>query len=253
MAMHADALEVSMPGLRAVRWWSDELYASMKESYMVARVERGKVRWLGNGKLWESAPGSLQLKLPGDVHRDVEHEGGPVVFQIIALPSELVERRGQVRRVWPQLDEGDARGLAFHRLHDAVKRGADRLALEVATTEAVDALARIGDAPSGHTRPVRRAMELLREKMAEAVLLDEVAAYAGMDKFHLCRAFRAQVGMPPHAYLLRLRIMRAKQLLVGGEKASDVARQVGLYDQSQLTRHFRKIVGTTPAKFARGA
>ncbi len=256
MSRRAEALSLSMPGLRATRWWSDELYGSMKEIFTLARLERGRLRWWGNGKLWESGPGDLQIKQPGDVHRDVEMEG-PVVFQIITLPEALVARamsgRGKALRVWPQLDERDERGAAFQRLHQAVARAADRLALEVATAEAVDALAKLDDAPHGPTRPVRRAMELLRERMTEQVLLDDLAEHAGLDKFHLCRAFRAQVGMPPHAYLLRLRIMRAKQLLASGQKASAVARQVGLYDQSQLTRHFRKIVGTTPARFARQA
>ena len=82
--------------------------------------------------------------------------------------------------------------------------------------------------------------------------LDALADHANTDKFHLCRAFRAQVGLPPHAYLTRLRIMRAKELLAAGVKPGEVAQQVGLYDQSQLNRHFRRIVGMTPGQFARG-
>jgi AraC-like DNA-binding protein len=34
-------------------------------------------------------------------------------------------------------------------------------------------------------------------------------------------------------------------------KPGDIAQQVGLYDQSQLNRHFRRIVGTTPGQYAR--
>ncbi len=96
---------------------------------------------------------------------------------------------------------------------------------------------------------MRRAIELLRERLAESVSLDDLARYAELDKFHLCRAFRAQVGLPPHAYLTHLRIQRAKQLLAQGVRASDLAPRVGLYDQAQLTRHFRRIVGTTPARY----
>ena len=51
--------------------------------------------------------------------------------------------------------------------------------------------------------------------------------------------------------LTQLRIVRAKELLAAGVKPSDIAPQVGLYDQSQLNRHFRRIVGTTPAQYAR--
>jgi transcriptional regulator GlxA family with amidase domain len=133
-----------------------------------------------------------------------------------------------------------------------VQAGADRLALEVSVAEAIGALAPIGGARWEHTRPVRRAIEFLRARLAETVTLDDLAGHAGLDKFHLCRAFRAQVGVSPYAYLTQLRIMRAKELLAAGMKPSDIAPQVGLYDQSHLNRHFRRIVGTTPARYARG-
>ena len=127
--------------------------------------------------------------------------------------------------------------------------GADRLSLEVALAEAIAAFAVLGNANSEHTRPVRRAMEYLRAGLAESITLDDLATVAGLDKFHLCRAFRAQIGMPPHAYLTHLRIQRAKELLAAGVRASELAPRVGLYDQSQLTRHFRRIVGMTPARY----
>jgi AraC-like DNA-binding protein len=93
--------------------------------------------------------------------------------------------------------------------------------------------------------------EYLRERLGDPITLDDLADYADLDKFHLCRAFRAQVGMPPHRYLTHLRIARAKELLLRGVRASDVAPLVGLYDQAQLTRHFRRLVGTTPARYGR--
>lgn len=87
--------------------------------------------------------------------------------------------------------------------------------------------------------------------MTDAITLDELAAEAGVDKFRLCRAFRDEVGLPPHAWLNELRVMRAKELLAGGTPTREVAPLVGFYDQSRLNQHFRRIVGTTPAKWAR--
>jgi AraC-like DNA-binding protein len=173
-------------------------------------------------------------------------------LQIVSLPPATVERVIGKVRVPTELAGNDDRATAFHRLLDAVQAGADRLALEVSVAEAIEALAPTGGARWEHTRPVRRAIELLRARLADTVTLDDLAGHAGLDKFHLCRAFRAQVGMPPYAYLTQLRILRAKELLAAGLKPSDIARQVGLYDQSHLNRHFRRIVGTTPAQYARG-
>ncbi len=243
-------LPVSVPGLRAVRETTEALRTGVKDYYAVARIDRGRSTFWGRGKVWRSAPGSILVKEPGDVHRDIAHEG-PITFTVVTLPaSEILRVRDAGKVVGsPYFEVGDERASTFHRLHDAVSAGADRLTLEVAVTEAVTTFARMGNANPDHSRPVRRAMEYLRERLAESITLDDLAGYAALDKFHLRRAFRAQIGMPPHTYLTHLRIQRAKVLLAAGVRASELAPRVGLYDQSQLTRHFRRIVGVTPARY----
>jgi len=96
---------------------------------------------------------------------------------------------------------------------------------------------------------VRRARAYLLEHLGERVKLDEVAAHVRMDKFHLVRLFSAQVGLSPYAFLTQARIVRARELLRTGMSVADVAAAVGFCDQSQLHRHFRRIVGITPGQF----
>ena len=246
MATRKHVLPLSLPGVRALRWSSDELYVGMKETYTVTRVEVGRSSFFTRGRVWSSAAGSLRIQAPGDVVRDLSRDG-PTTYQIVAFPPRTVEDANSKVCIHSHLAAGDERGVAFHRLHDAVRAGADRLALEVAVAEAISAFATIRGAKCEYRRPVRRAIELLDDE----VTLDALADHAGTDKFRLCRAFRTQVGLPPHAYLTRLRIMRAKELLAAGVRPSEVAPRVGLYDQSQLNRHFRRIVGTTPGAYAR--
>jgi AraC-like DNA-binding protein len=250
VAARKHLLPVSVPGLRALRWSSDELYVGMKEAYTITRVEAGRSSFLTRGKVWSSAPGSLRIQAPGDVVRDLARDG-TATYQIVVFPPRAVDGVNDNVRIHSHLAAGDPRGAAFQRLHDAVQAGASRLALEVAVTEAISAFSAIQGASSEQTRAVRRALEHLRDRLDTEVTLDALADHAGTDKFHLCRAFRAQVGLPPHAYLTRLRIMRAKELLAAGVKPSDVAPSVGLYDQSQLNRHFQRLVGMTPGAYAR--
>lgn len=82
-------------------------------------------------------------------------------------------------------------GPPFRRLIDAVCAGSDRLALEV-VAEAVSALTVVCSARPDHSLPVRRALEYIRGRLGESVTLDDLADYADLDKFHLCRAFRAR-------------------------------------------------------------
>src|SRR4029453_121214 len=169
------------------------------------RIEHGDTEWWGGGRVWRSAPGCILVKQPGDVVRHLVHNG-PTTFTAVTLPASDVARvrdQGKTAAI-AQLETDDERAAPFHRLINAVCAGVDRLSLEVAVAEAISGLALIGDPHFGRSRPVRRAMEYLCERLGDSITLDDLADYADLDKFHLCRAFRLQVGMPPHAYLTHL-------------------------------------------------
>lgn len=240
----AERFSVSLPKLRAVRVHCDAPYTGMKDAFVISRFESGRSEFWAHGRSWTGAPGTVIVFQPGDVHRDLEREG-PVSYQLLSFPAPEL----QGLRMQTCLAAEDVRGMPFQRLHDAVAAGADAFTLECLLTEAVAAMAALPESKLERTASVRRALTLLRERYADTLTLDELAEHAGLDKFHLCRAFRAQLGIPPHAYLTQLRILRAKELLASGMRPKDIAPRVGLYDQSQLNRHFRRIVGMTPGAF----
>jgi AraC-like DNA-binding protein len=99
--------------------------------------------------------------------------------------------------------------------------------------------------------PVLRARKYLEEHHGETTLLDELAAHAGVSKFHLVRLFRAHHGVPPHTYLLALRIALARSMLAAGVRGLEVAMATGFADQSHFSRSFRSIVGISPFDYAR--
>lgn len=108
--------------------------------------------------------------------------------------------------------------------------------------------------PSGGAEPesVRRARALLDAHWGEQVLLDDLVAVAGTGRFRLLRDFRAVVGLPPHAYQIRLRITRAMRLIRTGVPLGDVALETGFTDQSHLTRHFTRALGVSPGRYRAG-
>ena len=73
----------------------------------------------------------------------------------------------------------------------------------------------------------------------------------GLSQFALLRAFRAETGLPPHAYLNQIRVRRARTLLDGGITPADVAMTTGFADQAHLTRHFKRVVGVPPGAYQR--
>ena len=243
----AEPIACALPGLRALRWSTDAPHVGVKDAFTSARVSHGRTLYWSHGATWPIAPGSLLVQRAGDVCR-LEH-APRTHCQVLTLDATLLSDAPTNALTQPHLPANDPRGAALHALHNAVARGDDALSLQVAVVEALASLRALGDPGPRCTAAVRRATLLLRERYAEALSLDEIAEYAGADKYRLCRAFRAEIGLAPHAYLVRLRVNRAKELLRAGRRASEVATQVGFYDQSQLNRHFRRVVGVTPAKW----
>jgi len=100
---------------------------------------------------------------------------------------------------------------------------------------------------------IERALAHLKQNYAERVQLVNLAAVAGMSKFHFVRAFTAIVGVTPHRYQLLLRLAKAKAMLHEGFEIAQVAVQAGFWDQSHFDRSFRLFVGMTPTQYQRNA
>jgi AraC family transcriptional regulator len=97
---------------------------------------------------------------------------------------------------------------------------------------------------------LRLAMDHLHERLGEQLRLEELARAVGMSPFHFSRRFRRSTGVPPHRYLIRLRVQRAREMLLrGAATLAEVAVRVGFYDQSHLATHFKAAFGVTPGRF----
>lgn len=94
-----------------------------------------------------------------------------------------------------------------------------------------------------------KAREYLHAHLHVDVGMDELALACGVDRFRLTRAFKSAFGLPPHAYLVQLRLARARHLLAKGEQPADVAIALGFADQSHLGRWFMRDYGLTPAAY----
>ena len=76
---------------------------------------------------------------------------------------------------------------------------------------------------------------------------------AGLSPFHFARQFKEATGHPPHDYLVRLRVDRARELILRHGRdwtMATVAAESGFADQSHLARHFKRVLGVTPGVFA---
>lgn len=97
---------------------------------------------------------------------------------------------------------------------------------------------------------LRRVQELIHDRLADDIRLDDLARQAGLSSFHFARAFRQETGTTPHRYLLERRVERARELLIGTDMLlSEVARRCGFATQAGFTAAFRRVTGATPGRW----
>ncbi len=248
---------IRIEGMRRAR-------TSCSENYAIVMLQEGAYESWYRGELRVHGAGELRLKEPGHVSRGLRVLE-PVTMQVASFTARKVEQAAAALGRRAPTDFGAGRlapgsraaELAF-AMHAALAcPQATALAQETLVTETLAEvmLACSADGQRASTRAapraVRRAREYLHDTFDSKVTLDALAAHAELDKYHLVRAFRREVGLPPYEYLTHLRVARASTLLARGVSPSEVALVVGLYDESQLNRHFRRIVGTTPGRYAR--
>ena len=113
---------------------------------------------------------------------------------------------------------------------------------------AVDAIFDAADRPKV-TVPVGRALRYLLKNYSTSITVQDMADISGRSPFQMIRAFRKEFGVTPHALLIKIRIMRATALLNQGLPIAEVAVDVGFFDQTHFTRHFKRMHGITPGKF----
>lgn len=100
-------------------------------------------------------------------------------------------------------------------------------------------------------QPIQRVKDYLNDNYAENISLEELAHIANFSPFYLNRAFRKQIGIPPHAYQTQIRIAHAKTLLTNNFSISQVAAKTGFASQSHFGWHFKRFMGVTPKQYVK--
>lgn len=94
---------------------------------------------------------------------------------------------------------------------------------------------------------MRRVREFIDANLGHEIGVAELAASINFSQSYFSRQFKRSFGLPPHQYLIQVRIERARVLLEQGQlTVGEVAAQVGFYDQSHLAHHFKRSYPLSP-------
>ena len=222
----------------------DESEEQAAERFQINFVERGWFRLAYGSREFTLGPGSVFLSRPGEVYRysHLPHVEADVCLSL-AFSPEVAADFGSPALVPPVTNR-----IHFLKLQLA---GDD---LDSTACELVDAVA---DARERHlyrdsqlrwyAQRIGAAREIIDADPSGAHSIWQLSSAVAMSPFVFARIFRELVGVPPHRYLLRKRLMRARALLAAGMRVTDVCYETGFKSPSHFTRSFQRQFGSLPS------
>jgi AraC-like DNA-binding protein len=237
------------------------------EGYAIGVTEGGVQAFTCRGASHASTTGTVMAFNPDEPHDGRAGIPEGFTYRMLYIAPE------PMRRVLEDVRDGRPAALPFARaplirdpvlarsvraLHAALSRNAPRLEVDALLRETclrfaachADDRLRLPLPPRPGLAALARARDALHDSLAEDVSTGDLAAIAGLSRFHFCRAFARAYGLPPHAYQLQLRLAEAKRRLAAGEPPAQVAAAIGFADQSHLSKRFKGAFGITPGRFA---
>jgi AraC-like DNA-binding protein len=230
------------------------------DAWTLLIVDDGAVRYELDRHQRGTPAGTVSLLPP-----QVPHNGSPATphgfrKRVLYLDTTHLDES----LIGPAVDGPDLADPVLRRrvaqLHTALAGRGDEF-------EAESRLALVAERLTEHLRPApavaagrppdrgvaRSLRDLLDAHLREGVTLHEAARLLHAHPTHLVRAFSGAFGIAPHQYVTARRVDLARRLLLAGRPPGEAATAAGFYDQSHLARHFKRVVGTTPGRYARTA
>ena len=228
------------------------------EEYSIAIVLRGQETHICRGKSYKASRGSLMLLNPDEAHTS---KSVGTEYRVIHIPSNTLNQ------IAFDVDGRDVETLYFTDpviedpsmfrslldLHLKLEQNASPLEQESELVSTIGLLIGRQNETRSTLRPpgrephgIKRVQDYLKLHYAQNITLAHLASVANLSPFHLIRVFRNQIGVPPHEYQTQLRITHAGKLIRNGQSISEAAHETGFFDQSHLSRNFKRITGMTP-------
>ena len=235
------------------------------EGYCLGVIEGGALAFRYMGEQVVAPKGAVNLAIPGEVHTGQSADEAGWTYRMLYLETDLListasQMTGKPAPL-PFIRAGvlfdDDLATMIHRLHcQLADPGIPLLEKESRLLSVLTILLH----RHGRTRPKRLsairqsgiveiARSFLHDHFDRDVSIRELAEAVGLSPFHFIRVFGKQTGLTPHAFLTQIRVKKAQDLLTAGESPGQAALGAGFFDQSHLTRHFKRITGITPGRF----
>ena len=229
------------------------------ECYTIIVVCKGIGDYLNGNKDFMLSEGSILVLNPYDVHAGQAVNETPWAFLTIYIPVHIVQYIGLSfkKGTFPIFDKKRIDDFqlflkatkVFEGL--ACKQNATSLLQEFLKEIVSRYATRLVAYPNKPNPVMQNIREYIHENYQTEIPITQLCRLAQVSDFKLIKQFRNTYHLPPHQYQVNLRIEKARELISTTNKSlTEIAFEVGFFDQSHFIRHFKKIVGVTPKIFS---
>lgn len=248
--------------LLSARYSTQSFGRHSHDRYALGVISGGVEKLFYRGSHSLGGAGSLVTITPGEIHDGLPGYDQGWMYRMLYIDPQWLNRvvfQGRYASDHIHLFQtalGPASDFArtFLRQHQIIEKSPPGLERETILLDLLAQLFERCDAASASVgaaeqHAVKRLKQKLEDEFDQPISLEELARWVNLEPLYLIRVFKKHVGVSPHSYQIQKRIARVQGLLRTGASLAEASLACGFFDQSHMSRAFKKVVGVTPGSF----
>lgn len=226
------------------------------DTYAIGRTLAGVQRFQYRRAQRHSLPGTILVLHPDELHDGEAGTEAGFHYRMAYIEPSLIQQILGGKPL-PFVEGGLSSDPRLLQALAPLLQGMDRAIDPMEEADALYDLAHALVMVAGQRRTRRypdflaaeRARAFIHDTLEQSITLDSLAEASGLDRWQLCRDFRALYGTSPYRYLTMRRLDLARRLMRSGQSIAATALMAGFFDQSHMARQFTSAYGVPPARW----
>lgn len=248
--------------LLSARYSNQSFGRHSHDRYAIGVISSGVERLFYRGSYYLGSAGSVVTISPGEIHDGLPGHDQGWMYRMLYIDPRWVDRvvfQGRfsgdhIHLFQTALSQAPDFARIFLHQHQIIEKSNSSLERETILLDLVTQLFERNGAPitqvsAAEQHAVRMIKKKLEDEFDKHIPLEELAQLVNLDPLYLIRVFKKSTGISPHSYQIQKRIAQVQTLLRTGASLAEASFACGFFDQSHMSRAFKKVVGITPGSF----